>query len=368
MLFEILFYFLLLAHNGNVCGFLFKSPLSTSSSKMANNMFFTHWHCVGIIDKIDFSKPYAVNIGELPLVVWKNKQTNQLTSMINICRHMGSKLDNAEITRNGCLKCNYHGLENSHSDKFGETVEHDGKLFWSYNPATKLPPSVPFFHNEQFVKSYLEFDMECSLKDSALNTMDLRHPEYVHGGVLGFGNSIPPRNIKQYQYSEDKIGLSFDYESKRTIQSLFLFATPIGTEGQDVAQNPKHTNNFHMYIYPTFSWSKVTFDKNKHLIIGVNLLPLEEQKTRWYVTICSNYFTANIQKDFLKVLAAAILTQDSVQMKNQYKECKLKELVLFNHIFENEDVILWLHDMLKTYQYPNEDICADLYKDYLQSK
>jgi len=321
-------------------------------SQILDNNFFNYWHCIGIKDKIDFSKPYKINIGELPLVVWKNKQTNQYISMINICKHMGSKLDNGEITKNGCLKCKYHGLENSYNDRFGETIEHEGKLFWSYNPITKTPENIPFFNNAKFVKSFLEIDMECSLKDSAFNTMDLRHPEYVHSGLFGFGNSVPPKNIKHYKYSKNKIGLSFDYESKLNIQSL--------------NSNAKFTNNYHMYVYPTFSWSKVTFDKKNHLIIAVNLLPLENKKTRWYVTICNNYFTSNIQQDFLKILASSILSQDFVQMRNQSEETKLKELLMFSHVFENEEVILLLQDMFKNYEYPNADVCVKVYKDFLK--
>jgi Icc-related predicted phosphoesterase len=98
--------------------------------------------------------------------------------------------------------------------------------------------------------------MDCSLKDSAFNTMDLRHPEYVHSGLFGFGNNIPPKNIKHFFYSKDKVGLSFDYVSKSNIQAL--------------NGNTKFTKNYHMYIYPSFSWSKVSFDESKHLIIGGN--------------------------------------------------------------------------------------------------
>ena len=30
-------------------------------------------------------------------------------------------------------------------------------------------------------------------------------------------------------------------------------------------------------------------------------MPLEDKKTRWYVTVCNNYFTNNIQKEILNV-------------------------------------------------------------------
>jgi nitrite reductase/ring-hydroxylating ferredoxin subunit len=226
--------------------------------------FFSHWHCIGIKENIDLSRPYKINIGELPLVVWQNKETGKLTSAINICKHMGSKLDNGVITNNGCLKCQYHGLENSHEDRFGETIIHDGKIFWSYKPITYKPYSIPFFNNRNFVTSFLEMDMECSLTDSAYNTMDLRHPENVHNKIVGFGNNIPPQNIKYYKYNDSKrIGLSFNYFSNKVIRKM--------------NKDTLITKNFHMYIYPSFSWSKVTFNKNNKnndLIIGVDLLPL----------------------------------------------------------------------------------------------
>jgi len=330
--------------------FYFLNMTTSSFEINTKTNLFNHWNCIGIVNKIDFSKPYTVNVGELPLVIWKVPNINQFAASINICKHMGSKLDNGEITESGCLKCKYHGLENTFDERIGETIEHEGKLFWSYNPLFAKPPLVPFFNNNKFQKSYLEIDMDCSLKDSAFNSMDLRHPEYVHGGFFGFGNNIPPKNIKHYKYSDEKVGLSFDYISKQNIQQL--------------NSNSQFTNNFHMYEYPSFTWSKVTFDRNKHLIIGVNFLPLEEKKTRWYVTVCNNYFTSNIQNEFLKMLAYVILTQDLKQMKNQYKEDLLKEEMLFSYIFKDEEIMLWLKKMFDSYNYPNMLNCVEMYRDY----
>lgn len=307
--------------------------------------FFNHWHCIGIKDTVDLSKPVKFNVGELPLVMWKNKE-NELITCLNICKHMGSKLDNGMITNDGCLKCRYHGLEFTKEDRFGETMEHEGKIFWSYQPNQPSPHKIPFFNSPHYEKSFLQIDMEASLPDSAFNTMDLRHPEYVHKG--GFGSSIPPTNIKQYQF-KDRIGLSFDYISNPMMKSL--------------NENARTTHNFHMYVYPTFTWSRVSF-RDKHLIIAVNLLPLENKKTRWYVTICHNYYKAPIQKNIMKGLATYILSQDYFQMKNQYPENKLKTAVLFNHIFKDEDVILWLRSQFKDYKFPDVNVCLDLFTEY----
>ena len=312
--------------------------------------FFEYWHCIGIKQNIDFSKPYKINIGDLPLVLWKDNEKKLITA-VNICKHMGTRLDTGQIS-NGCLKCPYHGLEYSEADKFGETIEHDGKIFWAYKPIFSKPYSTPFYTNKNYVSSFIEVDMECSLPDSAYNTMDVRHPEYVHN--LGFGNKIPPQNIKQYKYKDlTRIGLAFDYLSSDIMKKI--------------NGNVKVTNNFHMYIYPTFSWSRVSFDKN-HLIIGVNLLPISKKKTRWYVTICHNYKKTDLGKDFMKMLALTILSQDHNQLREQNEESDLKKMLLFEHIFKNEEVILWLKSLFENYNYPNIKKCIELYENYKNSK
>ena len=316
-----------------------------------SNNFFNHWTCIGIKDNIDFTKPYKINIGELPLVLWKDKNDNLITTL-NICKHMGSKLDNADITSEGCLKCKYHGLEISYEDRFGDTIEHEGKIFWAKSPIHKKPYSTPFYNKDTYEKSYIEIDMECSLTDSAFNTMDLRHPEYVHNTIFGFGSNNPPQNIKQYKY-KDRVGLAFEYKSNKLMQSL--------------NDNILVTNNYHMYVYPTFTWSKVTF-KEKDLIISVNFLPLENKKTRWYVTICHNYYRSSIEKEFMKLLATTILKQDFIQMKNQYEDNPLKKEVLFTHTFKDEEVILWLNDIFKKYKYPDMKSVLQLWRDDKNNK
>jgi len=310
--------------------------------------FFNHWHCIGIKNDIDFSKPYKFNIGDLPLVLWKGTDNNLITT-VNVCKHMGSSLDNGKI-KNGCLQCQYHGLEFSHKDNFGETMNHQGKLFWSYKPINVKPDLIPFYDDNNYVKSFLQIDMDCSLQDSAYNTMDVRHPEYVHS--MGFGSINPPKNIKQYRY-DDTVGLDFEYASNKIMRYL----------NNDV----KSTQNSHVYTYPSFSYSMVNFYDN-NLIIGVNLLPLENKKTRWFITICHNYKKSELGKDFMKLLASTILNQDYHQMKNQYPENELKKEILFEHIFKDEEVIVWLKDMFQKYEYPDINNCAELYRDYKETK
>jgi phenylpropionate dioxygenase-like ring-hydroxylating dioxygenase large terminal subunit len=307
----------------------------------------------------DWTRPMKANIGDLPLVVWKDPATQQLTSMVNICKHMGSRLDNGKITDKGKLQCQYHGIEFGQNDQFGKAVVHEGKVFWAYQPVEPTPPRIPFFNNPNYVHSFLELDMDASLPDCALNSMDVRHPEYVHR--LGFGNSVPASNLKQYKYRTrplvagctrstpvlDRVGLAFDYKSNPIMQQI----------------NKQHnmTHNFHMYQYPSFSWSRVSFDKN-HLFVALNLLPLEKEKTRWYVTISHNYNKSPLKKEMMKMLAFTIMSQDHVQMNLQHADDALKRKIMFERIFPDENVVLWLHEMMQSYEYPDTESCVDLYR------
>jgi phenylpropionate dioxygenase-like ring-hydroxylating dioxygenase large terminal subunit len=311
------------------------------------NKFFNHWHCVGFKDNINFNKPFVTNIGDLPLVLWKDNN-DKILSSLNICPHMGSKLDNAIVTEHGCLQCQYHGLNLTKGiNTFGEVIEFQDKIHWAYKPTNAKPYSIPFFNNPKFVKSHIVIDMNAPLNDCAYNTMDVRHPEFVHSGLFGFGSRKPPTNVKQFNY-KNGVGLEFDYSSNKFIENF---------------NKAKSTHNFHIFNYPSFTWSKVSFNGN-NLIISVDLLPISKTKTRWFVTICHDYFTDNHGMMTMKVLASKILFDDWKQMTNQYQDSLLKKEVLFGHVFKDEEVILWLNEKFKDYKYPNDIEVTKLYKDH----
>ena len=320
--------------------------------------FFNHWHCVGLLHTIDFGKPYSNEIGGLPLVFWKNKE-KKIQATMNICKHMGSTLDSGKITEDGCLQCPYHGLKMDNRDQFGETMEHEGKLFWSYQPTLWKPYSTPFFNNPAFSTSFLQIDMPCSLQDSAYNTLDMHHPAHVHAGAFGFGNAIPPRNIKHWSYRADPalIGLSFDYKTTNMALS---------------SAHSNYTSNYHMFRFPTFTWSKVSFMKEQkahHLIISVDFLPITKDKTRWYVTIAHNYEKSFYKKHLVDLLALTILSQDKVQMAKQAKENTLKKAVTFQTTLGEEDGIWNIKKKMDaSFDYPSVQDCADLYEHYKADK
>ena len=76
---------------------------------------YNQWFCLDYLSNIDKTKPFKSNIGYLPLVSWFNNNTS--FSTINICSHLGSRLDIGNIEE-GCLKCPYHGLKYNLKWKF----------------------------------------------------------------------------------------------------------------------------------------------------------------------------------------------------------------------------------------------------------
>jgi phenylpropionate dioxygenase-like ring-hydroxylating dioxygenase large terminal subunit len=309
---------------------------------------FNEWHCIDFVKNIDIKKPYAYNIGELPLVTWfKNEEP---LSTINICRHMGSKLDHGKITDNGCLICPYHGLEHNNNSTFGKSIIFQDKLWWSYNPKNKLPPAIPFYNNKNFETSFIKIDIDANLVDCAYNTMDINHPAYVHNNIFGFGSNIPPTDIKiiDYPKNKDKLGLSFNYKSNSNLVHL--------------KRELKQSKNFHIYEYPYTTWSRVSLPNNEHLFVNVNMLPLSPNKTRWLVTLKHNYWNKSpLEKNLMAFAAECILSQDKEQLSKQAPESMLKRTIMYRENFANEEHFDKIKTMFSKYIYPDHKQVLDLY-------
>lgn len=306
---------------------------------------FNNWHCIDFVKNIDKTKPYAYNIGELPLVTWFNKKEIPYTS-INICEHMGSKLDEG-IVEKECLKCPYHGLKYDSEKMFGETMIFQNKLWWSYEPVKKNPPLVPSYNDKRFETSFIKIDVEASVNDCVLNAMDMNHPEFIHNTIFGFGSSIPPTNVQTISYHKDdmKVGLSFNYK-----------------------KGMKESRNVHVYEFPYSSWSHVFLPNKKQLVVNIDMLPLSKDKTRWCVTLKHNYFKSNIEKILMKFITKCILYQDQQQMKRQANESILKSLIMNKTQLKNEEHFDEIKKILNNYKYPSSDKVVLLYNYHMTKK
>lgn len=217
------------------------------------------------------------------MVTWLGKDGLPITT-INVCRHMGSRLDEGKVVC-GALRCPYHGLKHGADKKFGETMFYQDKLWWSYAPRSPLPPSIPFYNDTSFATSHIVIDMPASVPDCIMNTMDLVHPAYVHTGIFGFGSHTGASKIKHYRFpaigkQAERLGLSFNYHAGGILSSM-----------------NGCTENFHMFTYPYQTWSRVSPAGNaKDLYIFVDMLPLHKDVTRLFVTVRHNYFCDPIMR------------------------------------------------------------------------
>ena len=315
---------------------------------------FRHWHCIDFLKNIDVSKPYAYNVGELPLVAWFNSSKLPV-STVNICKHMGSKLDSGSI-KDGCLICPYHGLAHTHqNDAFGSTLIFQDKLWWSYKPRHKKPPAVPFYDNKNFATAMLKVEVNANIVDCAFNTMDVNHPAFVHNNMFGFGSNVPPSNLRSIKYNENSLGLVFNYKSNSNIVHL--------------KRELKTSNNFHIYEYPYTTWSRVSLPTKEHLFVCVNMLPIGPDKTRWMVTLKHNFWNkSEFEKKLMEFAASCILIQDQLQMNKQAPDNFLKHLVMHNVVLDNEEHMHDFKKMFKRYPYPSIVDVIKLVKYDLENK
>lgn len=301
---------------------------------------YRYWNCIGFKNCISDNKPYQFNVGEIPLVAWKSTNNTYL-STLNICRHFGSTLHEGSI-EDGCLKCPYHGYKHSVGDKCGTIVEHDNKLWWSYKPVEKVPQTIPYVGDE-FISDYIEYEMNEELPFCMYNSMDINHAEHIHSGVFGFGSDIPIKNYKHIKKPGNVIGTSFDHFSKDNIK-LINKNISLGID--------TFTSNYHEYIYPSTTWSVVSHGDNKKLVIGVSMTPSDTYKTRWFVTIRSNYMKEGINKNILNLAARMILSQDKKQFERQSKNTLLRDNFILTKMLNHEDHIEDMKGLFKSYEYP----------------
>lgn len=317
----------------------------------SNIPIYRQWNPIAITNNNNFidNKPFKFNVGDIPLVAWESN--NSIISTLNICKHMGSKLDDAFVC-NGNLICPYHGLKHNIDDSCGIIKKYDGKLWWSYNPVTNNPPTIPF-NLPNYKTSYLQIDMDESLPFCIYNSLDINHPEFVHNG-LGFGSDQSPENYKTY-FSINKAAISFDYVTKDSIKAI----------NYDMNINDK-TLNYNEVIYPLTSWSKISSnnDIQKNIIIGVSMLPLKENLTRWFITIRHNYMTDFIGQQIMIGATKYILNQDKQQFLKQSNNEKLKKFMCWKKTLRFENHMSSLREYYENYKYPNlDDFIKELSND-----
>ena len=268
---------------------------------------FRDWHVVGISDKIDKTNPYKFNIGKLPMVLWYDKN-NLPISTFNVCKHLGNKLENGKVY-NGSLICPSHKLHYTTNDAVGKTVDTDGLIWWSYKSYQENPPKLPLRNNNYNTKHF-KLDINIDLISCVLNFLHI--------------NNLNSKNI----FKNNKLLLkSFHTDYTSTI--------------------------IYKYPYTIFVSTKLNKHKLK-AVYFINFLPIEENKTRMFVTIkYNNNLKEYIGSWFYCFIIKFFLFKIKHEIENQYTSDKLKIYLMLQNTMSN-NYLFNVYKLYEKYMFPND--------------
>jgi hypothetical protein len=168
---------------------------------------------------------------------------------------------------------------------------------------------------------------------------------------IGYNLNIQPSNVNNYRFNYNNVGISFDY----TILT-------------NLNKNIKLSENFIYYRYPSTVWLKSSvnyWEKNRleydNIFLNINLLPVNIDKTKWYITVTFNNLQKSlIKKDIIQRSVYNMLMKLFELLPSQTNNILLKQYVMdnINHDFKY---------MLKRYKYPDIQLVLNLY-NYHQIK
>lgn len=250
--------------------------------------FVREWHPIGIESNIDKSKPYVYNIGKLPMILWYNNNNTPI-STINICKHLGARMDKG-IINNGCLLCVNHLTSYNETDAIGRIVSKNGLLWWSYKSYIKSPTSI-FKKDAKIHQNYIDVDV---------NLINV---------------------ILELIYSNNKTKIKHKNNKFFFTEQLF---------------NAEH--RFY-YKYPYYLKGSI----NKKINYSLNFLPLEENKTRIFINIQNNIHTKVFINYFLNAKLNNLKNYDGssylkylITLKNSNDYMRHIYLLFDKYSFPNE--------------------------------
>ena len=264
---------------------------------------FREWTPIAIENKIDKSKAFNFNIGKLPLILWYDNN-DSIISTINICKHLGSKLDKGNIN-NGCLYCPNHYTSYNNTDKIGNIISSNGILWWSYKSYSRNPPLN--FKNDHNMKLYNTFiDVDVNIINVIL--------EFIYS--CSNNNQIIKECKKKFLFKE----------------TLF---------------NVEHR---YLYKYPYYIKGNI----NRNIDYSINFLPLEEAKTRIFITI-NNTLDSKIYMNYY-------LSNKINNLKNYYDESNYLNYLIILKDSPPNNHMKKIYTLFDKYSFPNQFIVNCFYK------
>jgi len=294
-------------------------------SLLINNSFcfilpltFKYWHSITLESQIDKTKPYIYNIGNLPLITWFNNESKPITH-INICNHLGSKLSNGQINNNNLI-CPFHGYKYNKTNEFGTTILHENKIWWSYKPFNNYPYNIPLNNNNKYEKIEIIKLINTNFIDCILSILSINNINIISNYLFNDDN-LKNYKIKHFKYNN--------------IKTEFFF-------------HNKHYNIIYKFLFPYTII--IIINKNKYkIIITINLLPLNENKSKIFINI--KYNMNIIYKPLLIIILYKIINNYISKLNNLEKTSYLKQIITNNN---NEELLIEIKSLFEKYLFPNE--------------
>lgn len=287
------------------------------------------WYAAGLSEHIRMQKPTAVEIFEVPIVVWRKKD-GRVAAVLNRCNHRNAPLSEGKVISD-CLVCPYHGWtydhkgqcvnipsEGPHTERIPNKrvesfpVREEKGLVWIWmgrkDPVDKDPFPMPTMKQKGWQHYYMVTDFENNVTNLVENFMDVPHTVYVHKGWF--------RDRKQI-----RIGASVERTQDSVLVTYDQSNDAIGFSNRLI--NPKnlpmrHTDNFYMpnntrvdYIYG---------EEERGFIITSTCTPISPYSTRVYTLISYKFgWLTPLAKLGLKWYTKRVINQDVWIMKLQGK-------------------------------------------------
>jgi len=272
-------------------------------------------------------RPLAVTLMDSPLVVFRGAEGAPAV-LLDRCDHRNYPLSLGRVTGDGVLECGYHGwtydggghcvrvpgllgsrtqARRSRCVPSHATVEQDG-IVWAWGEAdaepTRRPFALPAVDGPGAGEVVFRHDLDCTLRASLENALDVPHTAFLHRGIFRGGHAHritavrrPADSGVEVQYLGEPVGLG-----------------PIRLPG-DTSRTFHHWDRFFL---PSVAQIEYAVDGWFRLVNTIVHLPMSAFRTRaWFVVRFQSRMPAPVVHAIVRQHGKRILRQDADALARQ---------------------------------------------------
>src|SRR5688572_10736038 len=273
------------------------------------------------------ARPLAVTLFSTPLVLFRPRTGEPPAALLDRCPHRNVPLSLGKV-KGPYLQCAYHGWEfdgdgqccavpglvgEVRSRERGVTsfaARESQGFVWVYGRENTAPEVEPFVFPHAGERGYTTatdvLDVRASLHATAENALDVPHTAFLHGGL--FRNETRPRREIEVivRRVSDRVEAEYVGESRPP----GVVAKLLAPRGGDVI----HVDRF---ILPSIAQVEYRLG-DSHLLISAALSPLEDYRTRLFVSFTFRLpFPGAFVKPILRPFALRVFGQDAAMLARQ---------------------------------------------------